>query len=424
MPYTLPETERDYLRGLAKRQAEMAALPVMAQRRRLWTDMNDDRPGARPPFAIETYTFDRDFLPASLFQCRSPYGRKLEGNFLRHIRHHEILDDDHVCPDTLDMHWHVWRNEFGIEIPTTYAPDAEGVATAYHFDCPIRDLRDGFECVRPSTFGVDRDATLAEKAFLEDAFGDLLPVVIRSDTYGNNYLTQRLMRLMSMETFFLAMYDCPDTLHALMALLRDNALRLARWAEGEGLLALNNGNQYTCGTCFNFTTLRPRAPIASGAVKLTDMWSGMDSQETVGISPALFHEFCFPYYRDLAELYGLVYWGCCEPVDPIWELSLSRLPHLKAVSISRWADQRFMAEALDGTGIVFSRKPNPNLLGVGARLDEDAWTAEIRSTLEATAGKRIPVEFVVRDVYSLQGNLAKARRAVAIARREIDRFFP
>ncbi len=424
MSYTLPDNELKYLRGLARRQAEIAALPVMAQRRRMWTAMNDARPGARPPFVIETWTFDRDFMPASIFRCQSEYGRRLEGGLLRNIRHHEILDDDHVCPDTLDMYWHVWCNEFGIEIPTTYAKDAEGVVTGYHFDCPIKDLNDGFDMVRPATFGLNRETTMEEKKFLEENFGDILPVVMRSGTYGNNSLTQRLIRLMSMETFFLAMYDCPDKLHALMAMLRDNVVRMARWAEKEGLLEINNGNQCTCGTCFNYTTLLPKAPVASGHVKLSDMWGVMDSQETVGVSPELFHEFCFPYYRDLAAMYGLVYWGCCEPADPIWETSLSKLPNLKAVSISRWANHSFMAGVLAGKGIVFSSKPNPNLLGVDVRLNEDAWAKEIRGTLELTAGRNIPLEFVVRDVYSMHGNLEKPRRAVEIARREIDRFFP
>ena len=424
MPYTLPAAERDYLRGLARRQAELAALPVMQQRQQLWTGVNDALPGTRPPFAIETWTLDRDFMPASIFRCTSDYGRRLEGGFLRHIRHHEILGDDHVCPGSLDLGWHVWCNEFGIDIPTRYEKDGEGVVLGYHFDCPIKDLRSGFDMVKPATFGVNRESTLAEKHFLEETFGDLLPVTLRSGTYGNNYLTQRLMRLLSMETVFMAMYDCPETLHRLMGLLCDNARRMACWAETEGLLVLNNGNQCTCGTCFNFTTCLPRRAVGPGQVRLSDMWSGMDSQETVGVSPELFHEFCFPYYRDLAALYGFVYWGCCEPADPIWATSLSRLPNLRAVSVSRWADQRYLAEVLAGKGIVFSRKPNPNLLGVDPRLDEAAWAAEIRETLALTAGKDLPVEFVVRDVYSLHGNLAKAKRAVEIARSEIDRFFP
>lgn len=421
--YDLPLADRTRLRQLARRQVELAALPVMAERRQRWTDMNDAKPGARPPFAIESWTFDRDFLPADLLQCASEYGRGLERNFLRHIRHHEMLDDDHVCPDTLDMGWHVWCNEFGMDIPTHYVKDAEGVVTGYEFDCPIKDLNEGFDRIKPATFGVDRDATASERDFLENAFGDLLPVALRTGTFGPNCITQRLMRLMTMETFFMALYDCPDKLHDLLALLRDNARRMARWAEAEGLLMQNSGNQCTCGTCYNFTTLLPRRPVAPGQVRLSDMWSAMDSQETVGVSPDLFHEQIFPHYRELAELYGFVYWGCCEPVDPLWERSLSHLPNLKAVSISRWANQSAMVEHLEGTGIVFSRKPNPNLLGVHRELDEEAWVAEIRGTLKLVAGRNVPVEFVVRDVYSMQGNLDKPRRAVQLARREIERFY-
>jgi hypothetical protein len=78
-----------------------------------------------------------------------------------------------------------------------------------------------------------------------------------------------------------------------------------------------------------------------------------------------------------------------------------------------------MGDALRGTEIVFSRKPDPNFLSVDAHLDEDAWAAHIRETLQATRG--VFVEFIVRDVYTLHGNLNNARRAVEIARREIER---
>jgi len=421
--YTLPKNERTILRELAKRQAEIAALPVMAERAKLWADVNDGVAGARPPFAIEAWTFGRDFMPADLMQCKSALGLQLEYGFRYAIRHHEILNDDHVCPGTIDMGWHVTTDEYGIEIETTTRKDSEGVVTGYHFDCPITDLCDGFDMVKPSTFSVNREETMAHKAFLEETFGDIMPVVIRSGVYGRTSITQRLMRLISMENFFIAMYDCPDKVHGIMTLLRDNAMRQSKWAESEGLLVANTGNLNTCGTCYNFSSDAPGKDAAPGEVKLTDMWAPMDSQETVGVSPELFHELIFPYYKSLAELYGRVYWGCCEPADPIWEDSISSLPNLKAVSISRWANQDYMAEALNNRNIVFSRKPNPNILGVGKELDEDAWRSELRSTLEATAGKNVPVQFVVRDVYTMSGNLAKAGRAVALAKAEIDKFF-
>ena len=149
----------------------------------------------------------------------------------------------------------------------------------------------------------------------------------------------------------------------------------------------------------------------------------MDSQETVGVSPELFHEFCFPLLsrsgRDVRPgLLGLLRAGRPD----LGDLAQQTAPSESRLHLAL-GDQRFMAEALDGKGIVFSRKPNPNLLGVDVHLNEDAWAAEDPATLEITAGKNIPLEFVVRDVYSMHGNLAKARRAVEIANHEIDQFF-
>jgi hypothetical protein len=132
----------------------------------------------------------------------------------------------------------------------------------------------------------------------------------------------------------------------------------------------------------------------------------------------MFREFCFPYYHDVCEPWGLVYYGCCEPAHPFWP-EISRLPNLKKVSISRWCDQHFIGEALQGTEIVFSRKPDPNFLSVDVRLDEEAWAAHIRETIQAT--RDVFVEFIIRDIYTIHGNLENARKAVLIARQETDR---
>ncbi|MCX6068236.1 MAG: hypothetical protein NT121_21220 [Chloroflexi bacterium] len=194
--------------------------------------------------------------------------------------------------------------------------------------------------------------------------------------------------------------------------------------EAEGLLRLNNGNQDSFGSSYNFTTRLPVSPLPEGrgtggeGVRLSDFWGCSASEEMVGISPKMFREFCFPYYRDVVEPFGLLYYGCCEPAHPFWN-EISQLPHLKKVSISRWCNQKFMGEALRGTEIVFSRKPDPNFLSVDTQLDEERWAAHIRETLEATRG--VLVEFIIRDVYTLHGNLNNARRAVEIARAEIER---
>jgi hypothetical protein len=417
--YTISNEERRYLRELARKQAEYAALPVMAARKQMWYDLNDAHPGARPPVIIETWTFDRDFMPESVFRCTSPTGRAIERHLLRNVRNHELIDDDKVILDTFDIGWHVDIDEFGLRIDREVVKDAQGIETGYRWLHPIKDLKRDLDLLKPAVCRVDRASTYAQQAFLNDLFGDVLPVVIRSDAFSSNMLTHRVVELMGMEAYFLAMMDTPDAVHALMAFLRDNSLRMMAWAEAEGLLRVNNGNQDSFGSSYNFTTRLPAPGYEGGPARLVDMWGDANSQETVGVSPKMFHEFCFPYYRDVCEPLGLLYYGCCEPAHPFWD-DIRRLPHLKKVSISRWCDQNFMGDALRGTEIVFSRKPDPNFLSVDVTLDEEAWAAHIRETLDAT--RDVFVEFIVRDVYTVHGNLNNARRAVEIARREIERY--
>jgi hypothetical protein len=336
------------------------------------------------------------------------------------VRDFELIDDDKVMPDTFDVGWFVDIDELGVKIETETVKDAHGVETGYRFLHPIKDLERDLPMLRPAVCHVDRQRTFAWQAFLEDLLGEFLPVCIRTGTFGSTMLTHRVVELMGMEAYFLALYDSPDAAHRLMAFLRDNALGVMRWAEGEGLLRLNNRNQDSFGSSYNFTNQLPNPGMNDGVVRLHDMWGATNSQETVGISPKMYHEFCFPYYADICEPVGLLYYGCCEPAHPFWE-DIRQLPNLKKVSISRWCDQTFMGEALQGTEIVFSRKPDPNYLSLDVKLNEDAWAAHIRETLEATRGVR--VEFIIRDVYTVHGDLNNARRAVEIARREIDRHY-
>lgn len=417
--FQLPDQERVYLRGLAEQQAEYAALPIMEARKRMWYAINDGHPGAQPPVIIETWTFDRDFMPESVYQCQTALGRQIETQLLRNIRNHELIDDDKVMSDTFNIGWFIEEDEFGVTIEMETIKDAQDIETGYRFLHPIKDLASDLSLLKPTSLRVDRQRTYAWQAFLDDLLGDILPVNIQTGCHTSTMLTHRVVELMGMQNFFMAIYDQPDAVHQLMAYLRDNALRRMRWMEAEGLLRLNNGNQDSFGSSYNFTKRLPGSDYDGSTTRLVDLWGCSNSQETVGISPKMFREFCFPYYRDVCEPWGLIYYGCCEPAHPFWG-EISQLPNLKKVSISRWCDQQFMGEALRGTEIVFSRKPDPNFLSVDIHLDEDAWAVHIRETIQAT--RHVLVEFIIRDVYTLHGNIENARKAVSIARQEIDRF--
>ena len=128
----------------------------------------------------------------------------------------------------------------------------------------------------------------------------------------------------------------------------------------------------------------------------------------------MYNEFIYPYFEQLASQFGLVYYGCCEPVDTIWDDSISHLPNLRKVSISPWCNEPFMAEQLAGSKVIYSRKPSPNYLGIETAFDAAAFSQHIQNTVNLT--KDCKREFIFRDIYSMHGNLDKMRQAVAIVR--------
>jgi hypothetical protein len=80
-----------------------------------------------------------------------------------------------------------------------------------------------------------------------------------------------------------------------------------------------------------------------------------------------------------------------------------------------------MADALSRGPFIYSRKPSPNFIGVGTRLDESAFSRHIEKTIRTAGNCRL--EIIFRDVYALNGDKTKPARAVKITRELIDRYW-
>jgi hypothetical protein len=405
----IPASEREYLRALAKKQQEYAHLPVMAERERLWILHNGLR-GKRPMVVMEEDFFLNEIMPQS--RCESPLGKKIEQTLRHVIAPYETFDDDKVVPDYFPVYLDIGVNFLGLAIRKTLADEGIG----FHIEPAFTTLEEGLPLLRHSEFIYDKAATdLMEKAAC-DVLGDILPVVRKNSFHWWDTMhTWQIVHLMGMENMYLAMAVEPDDFHRLMRIVTDEFLVCLRWQEENGLLFLNNGNDYLGSGSFCFTDELPGAGF-SDRVRIRDTWGHLNSQESTGISPEMFAEFVYPYCAETAAEYGLVYYGCCEPVHKIWDLCLSRLPNLRKVSISKWCDEKIMSDRLKDGKIIYSRKPSPLFIGVEAAFDEEAFTAHIKETASLLRGG-CKAEFIFRDIYMLNGNVEKLRRAVDITRR-------
>ena len=406
----LPQKDRDILRETARTQLEWTHSPQNQALLREWPRHNACLPG-RPLLHLEMWTFEAEVL-TPLLRCETEAAREVETRLLRQYLNLSLLGDDHPVADYYPVYWRAGMVPFNIEVKRHFAQDSSGGSLGHAFETPIEDLDGDWHKLKKSRFGADRAATLAYRDWVQDILGDILPV--RLDMNALYAVpTQDIVHLMGMENMMVAMLDSPRRFAEMLARYAEDTLEYYRFLEREALLLPTTGCQLLPQGSWCFTDELPAAPQTT-----REVWGFMDSQESVSISPQMFAELVFPCYQTIAAQYGLLSYGCCEPVDKVWGPCLSTLPNLRKVSISPWCDEAYMGEQLRGRKIVYLRKPSPNFLGLGGPLDEDALRAHIQKTLGCAAG--CTLEIAQRDVYTVGGNVHNARRYVQVLREEIE----
>jgi hypothetical protein len=403
--------DREILRRLAGRVREIAELPEMEARRRRLYALNSLGPD-RPVVLCFPEGGWGDLVPDSALECADPGLHGIERRLRRTIFWWDRIGDDNAIEPWFDARWRTADSGYGVEIPYTHGENRG----SYVWDPPLKDLDRDLDKLRHREFTVDREKTNRRVELASSVLGGLLPTRIRGPLWWTLGLTWEAIRLVGLENFMIFMMDDPDGVHRLMAWLRDDHAGMIEWAEREGLLTPDNRADYVGSGGVGYTDELPRpGAVEGGPCRLEDHWGFAESQETVGISPAMFGEFVFPYQLPLLERFGLNCYGCCEPVHERLDQILT-IPRLRRVSVAPWADQERSAERL-GAGYVFSRKPNPSLVCVG--FDEDAVRADIRRTLEV-AGE-LPLEIILKDTHTFEGDASRPGRWVGIAREEIER---
>jgi hypothetical protein len=286
---------------------------------------------------------------------------------------------------------------------------------AYTWEPPLKDYAD-FPKLRFPEIAVNYPATERRAALANEIFGDLLPVRVKSSWWWTMGMTWTLVNLRGLQQIMYDMMDAPDDLHRIMAFLRDGHLAKLDWLEQQGLLSLNNDGTYVGSGGFGWSHELPQADFA-GRVRACDMWGFAESQETVGVSPAMYAEFVLPYQLPILERFGLNCYGCCEPLDKRWEY-VKRVPRLRRVSVSPWSNRTFMAEQL-GANYILSMKPNPADIARDS-FDEEKIRSILRQDFQATRNCR--VEAIMKDNHTIRNDPRRVVRWVQIAREEAERL--
>ena len=402
--------DRERLRGLAAEYHRVTTSDDMEARRARWR-LSNRLLERTVPFVIEDNgTFFKDLTPAP--QCEGELEREFEAYMLHVLCNHREIPDDRVYTPYLPVGWRIDRPTMCPGLEITRAPDASGRELGFETNTPLADLDAGLKTLVRRPFSVDRAATLRRLELAGELFGDILPArLVNGHTLGIGVsMAYKAVMWMGMANFYMAMLDQPENVHRFFEFVATEAQDFLDWMMAERLIRPNHG-EFSCGSgSVAFTDELPRRPIPDDGEWLPeDCWGATEAQEAVGISNEMFAEFIFPYQERVTKRFGLVYYGCCEPVHTLWP-TVKRFKNLRKMTISPWCDQRFMAEAV-GRDYVLSRKPHPMQL-CGETFDPASFSRHIQETLDIA--KNNFVELIFRDTCTLSGAM-RGRVAEACA---------
>lgn len=420
MKYEISAEDRKILRETAKKQMDFACQERNKILKEKWYLRNALR-GETPMVVLESWGFNDEVITPRL-KCTGEFARKTEFELYQNFVNQELFDDDRVTPDRFEMGYHTEFKLYDLDMHKEFATGREEEDTSgvsMRFLPVIEDLEDDFHKIKPSRFSVDIEGTEQEFQLLTDTFGDILPVKMKMDCLYS-VPTQLIIHLMGMENMMLNLAQYPDLFKKLMDQAADDTLAYYDMLEENHLILPTTEYESVGQGTFAFNDELPDTPTVDGRyLTRRDVWGYMDSQETLSISPKMFEEIIFPCYEKIGSQFGLLSYGCCEPVDRVWDNCISKFKNLRKVSISPWCNEEFMGERLRGSSIIYHRKPAATFLGVSGRdLDEEAFRKYIRRSLTAARGCKM--EITQRDIYTIDNNVQKARRYIQIIREEIE----
>lgn len=400
----------DRLREIAKRVRELAGDPIQDEKRDLWRRHNSlER--TRPLIYVRAFAWREVVSPSIDHVCTDPLYAAMEDALLQ-LEFRGTTGDDYVVerhlPLAATLAWPPDRSR-------RWGPSLEevrDVATGAFLTKPCIESEADLDLLRVPRHEIDEAATAERWERASEAIGDILPVAVdRFPLYINfeGDVSTDLAKLRGLEQMMLDMYDNPDLLHRLAGFLRDATIAVQDEAEAAGdLRMINSSNQ---AMAYGGGIADPTD--ATTPVRIRQMWGFLAAQEFALISPQMHDEFLLQYQIPIMERFGLCSYGCCEDLSSKIDL-LRRIPNLRRIAVTPWADTERSAEQI-GRDYVLSWRPSPAEM-ISRGIDEEYVRGEVKAADEVFRRHGCVYDITLKDVHRIGGDPDNVRRWVRIVR--------
>lgn len=409
---TFSPDDRTILRNLARQVAEIADLPVQAERRELWKKHNSLQAGRRRPMLL---VFPegawQELLPDNVLRCQGEKARQIEWSLRNRIYYHEHFKDDTVIEKEWIVSKVIHNSGWGLAPKRIYSRYERG---AWRFDPVIKKTADLKKLKFPE-IAYDEQATRQTLGQAQDLLGDILEVKLKGVTHISYHLMAQYTELRGLEEVMIDMLAEPRMLHEALAFLTEGHQRILGQYLAQNLLSLNNDGAYQSSGGNGYTDELPQPDYDPTRIRPGDMWASAESQEMAQVSPKMHAEFIMLYEKRLLEPFGLTGYGCCEDLSHKLD-EVFTIPHIRRISLSPFADVDLSAAKLKGK-YIFSWKPKPtHLIG---QFNEAMIRRYIRHTINAAQANGCVLEIILKDTHTCEHRPERFDRWLEIAREEI-----
>lgn len=411
--------DRSILRELATKVVNIAELPIMEERREIWKKHNRLEKVSPRILVFPEGSWD-EILPPSVLQCEEKEAREIEWELKRRIHQHEKINDDFVIEKTYKVH-KIFDNmtfegqfefkKWGLEPKYIEKTETNG---SFGFDPVLKTYSDIKKLRVPELIYIEKE-TLKKFEYIQDAIGDILNVELIGISLVSFHLMKQYTEVRGLEQMMYDLLDEPNMVHEVMSFFEEGYQKIIKQALDENLFSINNDDTYQSSGGVGYSTELPKPGFNPKKIRTCDIWASAESQEMSHISPAMHEEFATHYERRLLSQFGLTGYGCCDPLTHKLD-NVFKIPNLRRISISPWADVDICADKLKGN-YIYSWKPNPIYLS-GPDFNPDTIREYVKHTLDVT--KDCVLEMILADTPTCYNQPERFTQWVKIMRELIE----
>ncbi len=386
------DEEAGLLKKLAYEYSLIANSPRNTENMKLHKAVNDLKQ-IRPVVLIEELPWSEMNIDDELtLRCRDPFLQRIEWYLRSNIYKNRHMPADMAVPPYIPVEKIVRSTGIGITVKEEILSTEEANKIVAHKYIDILKTEEDLEKIKLPVFTYEYNATMRNFELIASIAGDIVPVKLTGRNYFSANFWDSISTFRGVETLLIDLYDRPEFMHKIMQKLTD--VKISELEQYE-TLGLFDNDPYVLHCTAARTSDLPEKNYSGGKITRKDIWGRGMAQIFASVSRAMHEEFDIPYMIETIGQCGLSYYGCCEPLDKKIDI-IAKIPNLRKISVTPWADVDVAAEAI-GRKYVLASKPNPAAVSVPV-LDKEVLKAEIGRILAACKRNNCSCDIALKDL--------------------------